>query len=97
MAKLCHGQALLWPSLQGHVGIKVPAGTVLVVKKGMYGGVARVPPELEGVAKVVEWTQVQEYAAVTDFGWLRRINLVLDDPNFSKKEAGKGMCPCHQV
>ena len=29
-----------------------------------------------------------------DFVLLRRMNLVLDDP---KKEAGKGMCPCHQV
>ena len=43
---------------------------------------------------MVEWRQVGEYAAVTDFVWLRRMNLVLDDP---KKEAGKGMCPCHQV
>ena len=87
----------------------------------MYGGVARVAPEMEGrvtsttdarggttteershgwpctlsrVAQVVEWRQVQEYAALTDFVWLRRINLVLDNP---KKEAGKGMCPCHQV
>ena len=33
-------------------------------------------------------------AAVTDFVWQRRMNLVLDDP---KNEAGKGMCPCHQV
>ena len=41
-----------------------------------------------------EWTQVQEYAAVTDFVLLRRMNLVLDDP---EKEACKGMCPCHQV
>ena len=32
--------------------------------------------------------------AVTDFVWLRRVNLVLEDP---KKEADKGMCPCHQV
>ena len=39
------------------------------------------------------WRQVGEYAAVTDFVWLRRMNLVLDD---AKKE-GKGMCPCHQV
>ena len=32
---------------------------------------------------------------VTDFVWLRRMNLVLNDP---KKVAGKGMCPlCHQV
>ena len=56
----------------------MPAGTILVVRKGLYGGVARVPPELEGVAQVVEWRQVQEYAAVTDFVWLRRRNLVLD-------------------
>ena len=60
----------------------------------MYGGVARVPPELEGLAQVVEWRQVQEYAALTDFVWLRKMNLVLDDP---KKEVGKGMCPCHHV
>ena len=94
LAKVCHGEALPLPSLQEHVGIKVPAGTILVVRKGMYGGVVRVPPELEGVAQVVDWSQVEEYAALTDFMWLRRMNLVLDDP---KKEAGKGMCPCHQV
>ena len=41
----------------------------------------------------VEWRQVGEYAAVTDFVWLRRMNLVLDG---AKKE-GQGMCPCHQV
>ena len=50
-------------------------------------------PEVEGVAQVVEWRQVGEYAAVTDFVWLRRLGLVLDD---AKKE-GQGMCPCHQV
>ena len=93
MAKVCHGEALPWPTLQGHVGIKVPAGTILVVRKGMYEGVARVPPEREGVAQVVEWRQVQEYAAVTDLVWLWRMNQVLDD---HKKEAGKGMCPCHR-
>ena len=48
-------------------------------------------PEVEGVAQVVEWRQVGEYAAVTDFVWLRRMKLVLDD---AKKE-GQGMCPCH--
>ena len=32
--------------------------------------------------------------AVTDFVRLRRMNLVLDD---HKKEAGKGICPCHHV
>ena len=53
----------------------MPAGTILVVRKGMYGGPARVPPELEGVAQVVEWRHVGEYAAVTDFVWLRRIYL----------------------
>ena len=37
-------------------------------------------PEVEGVAQVVEWRQVGEYAAVTDFVRLRRMNLVLDDP-----------------
>ena len=94
LAKVCHGEALPWSTLQHHVGIKVPAGTVLVVRKGTYGGVARVPPELEGVAQVVEWRQVQGYAVVTHFVWLRRMNLVLDD---HKKEAGNGMCPCHQV
>ena len=46
------------------------------------------------VAQVVEWRQVGEYAALTDFVWLQRMNVVLDDP---KKEADKGMCPCHQV
>ena len=60
----------------------------------MYGGVARVPSELEGLAQVVEWRQVQEYAALTHFVWRRRMSLVLHDP---KKEAGKGMCPCHQL
>ena len=94
LAKVCHGEAPPWPSLQEHVGIKMPAGSTLVVRKGMYGGLAREPPDLEGVAQVVEWRQVQEYAAVTDFMWLRKMILVLDDP---KKEAGKGMCPCHQV
>ena len=92
LAKVCHAEALPWPTLQGHVGIKVRAGTILVVRKGMYGGVARVPLELAGVAQVVELRQVQEYAAIIDFIWLRRMNLVRDDP---KKEAGKGMCPCH--
>ena len=93
LAKVCHGEALPWPTLQGHVGMKVPAGTILVVRRGLYGGVARVAPEAEGVAQVVEWRQVGEYAAVTDFVWLRRLGLVLDD---AKKE-GQGMCPCHQV
>ena len=65
----------------------------------MYGpymgrGAARVPLELEGLSKVVDWMQVQEYAAVTDFVWLQRMNLAPDDP---KKEAGKGMCPCHKL
>ena len=41
-------EALPWPTLQGHVGIKVPAGTILVVRRGLYGGVARVAPEVEG-------------------------------------------------
>ena len=93
LAKVCHGEALPWPTLQGHVGIKVPAGTILVVRRGLYGGVARVAPAVEGVAQVVEWRQVGEYAAVTDFVWLQRLGLVLDD---AKKE-GQGMCPCHQV
>ena len=66
LAKVCHGEALPWPSLQGHVGIRVPPGCILVVRKGLYAGVARVAPEVEGVAQVVEWRQVTEYAAVTD-------------------------------
>ena len=41
---------------------------------------------------MVQWRQVGEYAPLTYFVWLRRMNLVLDDP---KKEAGKGMCPSH--
>ena len=45
----------------------------------MYGGVARVPPKLEGTAQVVEWRQVQEYATGMDFLWLRRMDLVLND------------------
>ena len=60
----------------------------------MCGGVAKVPPELEGLAQIMEWMQVQEYAAVTDFVWLRRMILMLDKP---KTDAGRGMCPCHQV
>ena len=71
----------------------MPLGCILLVRKGLYGGVARVAPEVEGVAQVVRWRQVGEYAAVTDFVWLRRMNLLLDD---AKKE-GTGMCPCHQV
>ena len=94
LAKLCHGEALPWPTLQGHVGINLPAATILLVRKGTYGGVAKVPPQLEGVAQVLEWRQVEDYAAVTDFVLLRRMNVVLDDP---KKGAGKGMRPCHQV
>ena len=93
LAKVCHREALPWPSLQGHVGIRVLPGCILVVRKGLYGGVARVAPEVQGVAQVVKWRHVGEYAAVTDFVWLRRMNLVLDD---AKKE-GKGMSPCHQV
>ena len=52
LAKVCHGEALPWPTLQGHVGIRVPPGCILVVRKGMYGGVARVAPEVKGVAQV---------------------------------------------
>ena len=44
LAKVCHAEALLLPSLQEHVGIKVPVGTIMVMRKGMYAGVARVPP-----------------------------------------------------
>ena len=46
-------------------------------------------PEVEGVAQVVEWRQVGEYAAVTDFVWLRRINLVLDDPKCGTNTKGE--------
>ena len=35
LAKVCHGEALPWPTLRGHVGMKVPAGTILVVREGM--------------------------------------------------------------
>ena len=35
LAKVCHGEALPWPSLQGHVGIRVPPGCILVVRKGI--------------------------------------------------------------
>ena len=45
------------------------------------------------MAQVVEWRQVGEYAAVTDFVWPRKMKPLLDD---AKKE-GQGMCPCHQV
>ena len=93
LAKVCHGEALPWPSLQGHVGIRVQLGCILVVRRGLYGGVARVAPQEEGVAQVVEWRQVGEYAVVTDFVRLRRMNLVLDNA----KNEGQGMCPCHQV
>ena len=55
---------------------------------------ARVPLQPEGLAQVVDWWQVQEYAPVTNFVWLRRMNPKPDDP---KKEVGKGMCPCHRV
>ena len=58
LAKVCHGEARPWPTLQEHVGIKVPAGTILVARKGMYGVVVRVLLELEGVAQVVECRQV---------------------------------------
>ena len=36
LAQVCHGEALPWRSLQGHVAIEVPASTILVVRKGMY-------------------------------------------------------------
>ena len=92
LAKVCHEEALPWPSMPEHVGIKVPVGIILMMRWGMYGGVATVPLELEGLAQVLEWRQVEEYAALTDFVWLWRMNLVLDDP---KKEASKGIRPCH--
>ena len=37
---------------------------------------------------------MQEYAPVTNFVWLQRLNRALDNP---KKELGKGMYPCHQL
>ena len=93
LATVCHGEALPLLTLHGHVGIRVPLGCILVVRKDIYGGLARVEPQVKGLAQVVEWRQVKEYAALTDFVWLRRMKLVLEDP----KKKGKGMCPCHQV
>ena len=52
------------------------------------------PLTSRGLPRWLECRQVQEYAAVADFVLVQRLNLVLDD---HKKEAGKGMCPCHQV
>ena len=46
LAKVCHGEALPWPTLQGHVGIRLPPGSILVLRKGSNGGVARVAPEV---------------------------------------------------
>ena len=54
LTRVSHGEAVPKPSLQEHVGIKAPTGTILVVRRGMYGGAARVPPELQGVAHVVQ-------------------------------------------
>ena len=62
LAKVCHGAGVPWHGLHDHVGIKVPAGTILMLRRGMYGGVARVPPELGGLAPVVDSRQVEEYA-----------------------------------
>ena len=53
-AKVCHGAGVPGHSLQDHVGIKVPAGTMLMLRRGMYGGVARAPPELKGLAQVLD-------------------------------------------
>ena len=61
LTKVCHGVGVRWPSLQEHVGIQVLAGTISMVRRGTYGGVAGFPPELEGLAQVVEWRQVKEY------------------------------------
>ena len=36
---------------------------------------------------------MEDYAAVTDFVWLRWMSIVPDNP----KREGKGMCPCRQV
>ena len=54
----------------------------------MYRGVPRVPPKPEGVAQVVDWWQLGDHAAVTDFVCLKRRNVVLDD---QKREADKGI------
>ena len=81
------------PPCKGMLGLRCRRAPFWVVRRGLYGGVARVAPEVEGVAQVVEWRQVGEYAAVTDFVWLRRLGLVLDDV----KKEGQGMCQCHQV
>ena len=40
LAKVCHGEALPWPTLQGHLGIRVLPGCIFVVRKGLYGGTA---------------------------------------------------------
>ena len=88
------GEAVPWPRTQGHVGIHVPAGTILVVRRGMYGGVARYPLELEGLAQGVEWWQFENRAAVPDFVLLQRMKLELDKP---KKESREGMRPCHEL
>ena len=37
------------------------------MSKELYGGVAREAPEVRGLRQVVEWRQVGEYAAITDF------------------------------
>ena len=70
------------------------AGTMVVLWRGMCGGVAKVPPHLEGLAQVLEWRQVKQYARPTHFVWLRWMQLA---PNNPKKEAGKGTWPCHKV
>ena len=38
LAKVCHREALPCPTLQGHVGIQVPPGCILVVRKVLYEG-----------------------------------------------------------
>ena len=59
----------------------------------MYGGLAKVPSQVEGLARVVEWSRSKEHAAVTHFVWLRRMKLMLKD----HRKEGKCMCPCQQL
>ena len=58
------------------------------------GGVARVALELEGVAQVVERRQVQQYAALTDFVWLRRMNPCWTTPRTRRAKACAHVTTC---
>ena len=94
LAKVCHGEALPWPSLQGHVGIRVPPGCILVVKRGLYGGSSGKGGPWGGGGGPGGGVEASGgVCGRHGLRWLRRMNLVLDD---AKKE-GQGMCPCHQV